>query len=222
MNWALRLFAGTIDFLQLMVFVSFTALQFITPIGGAAAGGLAGAGYCWYSSSGVVSGALNAIWCGLGGAAGGAVLSTFAIPVGMAVNFAIGVVFGAALIIGIASAGKFNLGIILTSFIGETIPLINFLPFWSIMVHRCIAASKDQGASSSGMLSVAMGFVTAPAQGPIGLVATAAKVAKAGFEQKAAAAQQAPKERPSLMRFADITPPRAANDNAPQRYANVA
>lgn len=228
MNWGLRIFALFIDFLQFMVFVGFTALQMITPAGGAGVAGTAGATYCWYTSSNAVSGALNAAWCAVAGAAGGGLLSTFAIPLGMAVDFAISVVLGGALIIGIAAAGKFRMGVVLQSFIGETIPLINFLPIWSIMVHRCLSYDAE---SSGGLFSTALKFATNPASATLSTgtaVATATLLAENRYRQPfggpaPAGAAAAPRAPALMTRVTDIKPPRAANDNAPAKpYAQAA
>jgi hypothetical protein len=99
----------------------------------------------------------------------------------MAIDTALSLTLGAALILGLVVAGKFHLDAVLQSFIGETIPLLNFLPFWSIMVHRCISRDKE-GAEGGGVFSTAFKFATAGATGGVAsLAGTATNLSGARF-----------------------------------------
>lgn len=224
MNWALRIFAAAVDFFQFLIFVVFAALQFITPIGGAAAGGVGAARYCWSASEGIISGAYAAAKCALYGAGAGGVLSAFAIPIGMAIDVLLTMTFGAAIILGLAVAGKFHAQTVIASFLGETIPLVNWLPFWSIMVHRCIAQS-EAGEESGGMFSTAFKFATgASTGGAASLAGAATGMARTRYQ---GAPQQAQKDQPvsrapALLNRIPSDVRRPANDNTPQSYANAA
>lgn len=153
MNLALRLFAGIIDFLQFIFFIVLLAFQFITPYGGAAVGGIAGATLCWNASSGMFEGIMNAAACfALGGAAGG-LLSAIAAPAGIAIDIAISCTFGFLLILFLWTSGRFSLMAVLIGFSSEALPAVNaFVPGWSLLVHRCIHqynAAKKEGIPTS-------------------------------------------------------------------------
>lgn len=133
-------FALLIDFIQGMFMLAFTVMQFITPIGGGVSGALAGC-YAnasgWYDAAGCIKGAF------FGGAIGTGV-SAFAIPLGMGIDVAISVTLGGALILVLGWMGMFYPGPIISAFIGESIPLFDILPGWTLLVWRCLSNKKAE------------------------------------------------------------------------------
>lgn len=208
MNIFLRLFAGLIDALQFLFLAAFIVLQALTPVGGAAAGGVTGAVVCWNLSTGFFEGIVSAAKCAAGGGLAGLALSTFATPLGMAIDVVISVSLGGALIIGLASRGMFYPDLILKNMVGEVLPVFAFLPFWSYLVHASIKRHK-QGAPG-GVFSAAMGFAFG-AQGGQG-IANATSLALG---------EQRGQEIARPRRFADIMPPPQAEEPEPQ-YAKTA
>ena len=145
MNLLLRIFAGVIDFLQLMFFLAFFALQLSTPIGGAATGAVGGAIACYNASSGFFSSVANAATCFAAGGVTGFGLSALAVPIGMAVGVAISCTFGVVLIALLCVSGRFSLMALILGVTGELIPGVNaFMPGWSILVGRSIAEYKKK------------------------------------------------------------------------------
>lgn len=226
MNISLRIFAGLIDFLQFMFFIVFFALQAITPVGGGVAGGAAAAYFCWNASTGVLSGLIAAGKCAVGGVVVGGVLSAFAGPIGMVIDFTLSVALGGALLLGLAYAGMFYFDIVLVGSLGELLPIFNFLPFWSNMVHRSIKRKNQLEGSGGGVLSTVMQLAPGAAAGG-GVGALASRLANVTAQRYAPQgggnAQQTNPERranaPQLPQFnADIRP--RASNNTP--YAKTA
>jgi len=138
-------FAIFTDFLQLMIMLSFAALQVLTPVGGGAAGVLSGCyinASAWYDLFGCIQGAF------FGGAAGG-LLSAFALPIGGALDIALSLTFGGGLMVLLAWNGMFYPGVFLGGFIGENIPFLDALfPGWTFMVWKCLKNKKAEEAKA--------------------------------------------------------------------------
>jgi len=224
MNWVLRICAGIIDLLQFIFFVVFLAFQAMTPIGGAAAGGVTGAVICWKMSTGVVEGLINGAACAAGGGALGGVISAIAVPLGMAIDVAISATFGVLLILLLFVTGRFSFMAVAMGFTAEMMPGLNgFVPGWSILVHRCIQQHKlkEQGVGIAGRTALGlMGSVASVIPGA-GIATTALKpaVAVASYAAQAASPRDAGSRTP-LKNFDGI---RAANDNTPRTiYAKAA
>lgn len=139
-----------------MLMLVFTVMQFVTPIGGGIAGALAAGQYCWSISSGIFSGAYSWASCALTGGVVGAGVSAFAIPIGVAVDVAITITFGGVLVMVLAWMGMFYPGTVLGVFFGESIPIINILPGWTLMTWRCLhkknQEEKDKRKGFSGAM----------------------------------------------------------------------
>lgn len=149
MNLALRLFAGVIDLLQFIFFITLLAFQFMTPVGGGITGAAVGAYFCYNATDGVVSAALEGLKCAAGGGLVGAGLSALAIPAGIAIDVAISGTFGVLLILLLWVSGRFSLMAVVIGFSSEMLPGINgFVPGWSLLVHRCI---QDYKLKQSGV-----------------------------------------------------------------------
>ncbi|HEY4501897.1 MAG TPA: hypothetical protein VJJ20_02425 [Candidatus Paceibacterota bacterium] len=163
MNIALRGFAALIDLLQFLFFIVFLGLATLTPVGGGAVGGIAGATICWNASGNVVSGAINAAYCAVVGAGVGALAG----PIGIVIDVAISSTFGVLLIIALALSGRFSLFPVTLGFIGEMTPGVNaFVPAWSILVHRCIKQYKKShkgAATTQNAFSIITGTLGAGA-----------------------------------------------------------
>ncbi len=154
-------FALIIDFIQAMMMFAFAAMQFITPIGGGISGAFAAGWYCWSTSTGILSGISSAASCFVAGGVVGAGVSAFAIPIGMAVDVTISITLGGALVIALAYMGMFYPGTVLSVFIGESIPLLDILPGWTLMTWRCLhkksLEEKDKRKGFGGsMLGVSL------------------------------------------------------------------
>ncbi len=227
MNWALRLFAGAIDLLQFIFFIVLLGFQFITPVGGAAVGGVTGAIVCWKYSSGVWEGIVNAAACSAGGGLLGGALSFIAGPIGIAIDIAISCTFGVLLILLLWVTGRFSLMPVVAGFTGEMLPGINgFMPGWSILVHRSIQQYKlkQKGAglakrSALGVLGSVMGAI------PGGR--TAAALASPGLSLATHSIGTALAKQPSApgrvpLQTKNFDGIRPANDNHPRTYAQAA
>lgn len=223
MNLLLRLCAGIIDLLQFIFFMVFLAFQVMTPYGGAALGGLTGAGICWNMSSGVFEGAWNAAVCALGGAAAGGIVSAIATPLGMAIDVAISATFGVLLILLLFVTGRFYLMPIAMGFAGEMMPGLNgFAPFWSILVHRCIQQyEQEKSGQKSSMSGSALKLATMiPGVGGVAKVA-APVISVAAHAAQAANSPQTNTRTPFTSKNFDGIRP--ANDNTPRTiYAKAA
>lgn len=131
-----------LDLLQGGLALFFVALQLVTPVGG----GIGAAGFCYAVSSSVVSGIVNALTC----AAIGTGASAYAVPIGGAVDMVLSFTFGAALIALLAFSGMFYPGIVVGSFIGESIPLFDAIfPGWTLMAWRCVRNKSREEAVRS-------------------------------------------------------------------------
>src|SRR5690348_14498274 len=111
----LILFAMFIDGFQAMLMLGFTAMQFITPVGGGISGALAGCyanASAWYDVAGCIKGATP-------GGILGAGVSAFAVPLGMGVDIAISLTFGAGLVLLLAWTGLLYPGVAFGAFFGE-------------------------------------------------------------------------------------------------------
>lgn len=132
-------FAIAIDALQGLFALFFTVMQFITPAGGGFTGAIAAGYYCWKISDGILSGIANATACATAGGAIGAGVSAFAVPIGAAVDIGLSIALGGALIAALAFMGMFYPGIVIGSFIGETLPFLDaIIPGWTYMAIQCV------------------------------------------------------------------------------------
>jgi len=224
MNIALRLFAGVIDLLQFIFFITLLAFQFMTPVGGGVAGAVSGAVLCWNLSTGVWESFANAAACAAGGGALGTGLGFIGAPAAIAIDIAISCTFGVLLILLLWVSGRFSLMATLIGFTSEMLPGINgFVPGWSLLVHRCIQQYKK--AQKEG---------TSTSRTSVGILTTAAKLVPAlGGGTAAALLRKAPAAAPSAkepseksnripLQTRNFDGIRPANDNRPQSYAQAA
>ncbi len=211
MKYLLLLPAFLLDLLQFAFMITFAVLQFMTPIGGGVAGAAVAATYCYNASTGIISGIWNGIACAAGGGLVGAGLSAFAIPIGAAVDVALSITIGGGIIALLAFEGMFYPQIIIKGFLGEVTPFMNFLPFWSWMVWKCMREKNKEDGMRAGTTKQAFSFVTAGGDDASGLKHNA----KAGAQRRFAPAvalekeiQTKEKSRPPLLpnRFNDIRP----------------
>lgn len=157
MKYALLLPAFILDLLQFAFLIMFFVLQFITPVGGGAAGFATGTILCTTGQGGVLAPLFGAAKCGLPGALAGAGLSAFAIPIGAAVDVALSITIGGGIIALLAFEGMFYPQIIIKGFLGEVTPFMNFLPFWSWVVWKCMREkNKEDGAQRRFAPAVAL------------------------------------------------------------------
>ena len=167
MRYLALFIAVLLDGLQILLGLGFAAMQFITPVGGGVGGALAGAGYCWSTSTGFFIGLLEGAKCALYGGALGGVLSTFAIPIGAAVDVALSLTIGGGIILLLAFDGAFYPSTVIKGFLAEAAPFLNILPVWTGMVWRCIQRKKQDEVAAS--VPVSKSFVKAKGEGPWGL-----------------------------------------------------
>lgn len=227
MKYALLIPAIILDILQFLLFWVFWAIEALTPVGGGVTGAAAGAYLCYNASTGVVSGVLSGLKCAVGGALVGAGVATVAGPLGMVLDTALSLTIGGAILVFMALEGMFYFDIIIPSFMGEALPLLNFLPFWTIMVWRCISRKRSGGASSqgmgkglvSGLATAAVGIIGGGAAAQLGVGAVASMARRAMPAIAPAPAQQPAHVVLQTKNFDGI---RAANDNAPKPYAQAA
>jgi len=137
-------FALLIDFIQGMFMLAFAVMQFITPVGGGFTGALAAGWYCWKTSTGIIAGISSAASCFAAGGVVGAGVSAFAIPLGMGIDVVISITLGGALILALGWMGMFYPGPIISAFIGESLPLIDIIPGWTLLVWRCLSNKKAE------------------------------------------------------------------------------
>jgi hypothetical protein len=155
MNVLLRAYAAILDLLQLLFFVVLLTFQVMTPLGGAATGGVSAAVLCWNLSSGAWSSVVNAASCLAGGGLLGAGLGALGGPIGIAIDITLSCTFGLLLVIMLAVSGRLSFFPLIFTFVGETAPVLNaFIPAWSILVHRCIKAHKAKGSPKVSASSV--------------------------------------------------------------------
>lgn len=221
MRYFLLLPAIVLDALQLLLMLGFTALQFGTPIFGAAGGSLAAGAYCWSASSGIISGVFDAAKCALLSGFVGVGVSTFAIPLGMAANVALSVTIGGGLVLLMAFNGIFYPSIMVRYFIGEAVPFYNTLPLWSMMVWTSIKQKQQDeeapargglGGLATGAIGMAVGAIPG---GSIVKGAATAALARTSSAPESPSGSPANTRTPLVAtRFTDITPRKAANDNA--------
>lgn len=159
MKYLLLLPAFLLDLLQFAFMIVFAVLQFMTPVGGGVTGAAIAATYCYNASTGIISGIWNGIACAAGGGLAGAGLSAFAIPIGAAVDVALSITIGGGIIALLAFEGMFYPQIIIKGFLGEVTPFMNFLPFWSWMVWRCMREKNKEDGMRAGTAKQAFSFV---------------------------------------------------------------
>ena len=177
------------------------------------------------ASSGVISGVLEGLKCAVGGGLVGAGLSAFALPVGIAIDIAISGTFGVLLILLLWVSGRFSLMAVLIGFTSEMLPGINaFSPGWSILVHNCIKNYNQRlAAGGIGKHSKLMGAFDVASMVPgAGAALTAVRPAMAVATRAANAVQSAPTPTRIPLQTKNFDGIRPANDNRPQRYAQVA
>ncbi len=226
MNVALRVFAGFIDLLQFIFFITLLAFQLMTPIGGGITGAAAGAYVCYNAADGVISGLIEGAKCAVGGTVIGAGLSAFAVPIGMAIDVTLSCTFGILLIALLWTSGRFSLMPVVIGFATEVVPGVNaFSPSWSILVHRCIKdyKLKQKGVSPVKHTVLSMAGGAAKMLPVVGGVAAAVGTGLAVASGASQIVQARPANRVLLQNknFDGIRKP--ANDNLPQRtYAQAA
>ncbi len=159
MKYVLLLPAFVLDLLQFAFMIIFVVLQFVTPIGGGIGGAAAGAALCYQNAPGIWAALWAAGKCGVAGALAGAGLSAFAIPIGAAVDVALSITIGGGIIALLAFEGMFYPQIIIKGFLGEVTPFINFLPFWSWMVWKCMREKSKEDGMRAGTAGQAFSFV---------------------------------------------------------------
>ncbi len=161
MKWFLIGLALITDTLQFIFFFIFLALQWATPYGSGAAGALGGGYICWTLSGGIVEGITNGAACAVAGGVMGAAASAFAVPLGAAVGYFIGITFGSVLVLGLAWGGMFYPDLFFRSSVFKVIPILSsFVPAWTIMVRRCIKRHEQGGLKQgSTLLSTALGLL---------------------------------------------------------------
>lgn len=142
-----------VDGFQIIAGVTFfilgLTLQGITPVGGGITGATTGAYLCWSMSGSVLEGVADAAACGIAGGIGGGALSAFGLPTGAALGAVssvfITLVFGTGFIFLLFLGGMFYPSIVFTTLIGEAIPGIGILPFWTVLaVRSAIQKSKEE------------------------------------------------------------------------------
>lgn len=233
--------AVVLDVLQFTLFVFFFTMMFITPLGGALAGavvgcnpdipthetpsavrtylmGIPGFDYAFKAGDFLNSSCKNGVVAPFVGAAAGAGISTFAIPIGVAVNMVLSITVGGGIILLLAFRGMFYPQIIIKKSLLKVAPFLNILPFWSLMVWQCFSEKKrQQGAASSGVVGKAFGLAAGAAAGAIpggGLIRGAVRFAQQRFAstqnqqtQGGESAEQKSSRAPLLpSRFSDIRP----------------
>ncbi len=206
MKYALLIPAIILDTVQFLLGWALIALQFSTPGGGAIAGGLTGALFCWNTSTGVISGIFEAAKCAIPGAFLGTALATFATPIGMAMDVALSITVGGGIILMLGMNGAFHPKIILPRMLGEVMPFFNFLPIWTNMVWRCLQETrKAKGGSGVGL---ALNFVTASKNSPNGSVfqfgARAMAQQRQATQQPQTPAKNSPRVPLVTRQFSDI------------------
>lgn len=148
-----------LDFLQITFAIAFTALQFLTPVGGGVAGAASAASVCYGFSGTVIEGVTNAIKCAAAGGFFGTALSAFAIPLGAAIDTTLSITLGGAVLFLLAWDGAFYWERVMGGSIVEVLPFFNFVPAWTYLAWRCIQAKKQDERRAASP-------TTAPAQAP--------------------------------------------------------
>ncbi len=101
----------------------------------------------------LLQGAMMLLFTGLGAIPGVGLVS---IPIGIGIDILISFVFGGALILLLASMGMFYPGTVLSVFLGESMPVINILPGWTLMtwrsLHKKNQEEKDKRKGFSGAM----------------------------------------------------------------------
>lgn len=147
-----------IDGLQMLLSWGFLAiggaLEAITPYGGGAAGAFTGAGVCYSSADGVITGIIEGAKCAGVGGFSGAVASAIGIPLGTAMGFVSDFCISATLGVGLILLLIFN-GMYYSKPIGmngllELVPGFNMLPGWTTMVVLCILRKKAEEGALDG------------------------------------------------------------------------
>ncbi len=226
MKYLLLLPAIILDTVQFLLGLAFILMQFATPLGGGVGGGLTAAAYCYATTPGKVAAVVSAVKCAFVGAAAGAGISAFAVPLGAALDVALSISVGAGILLWLAVEGAFYPEIILKGFFVELAPIINFLPGWTYMVWQCIREKhRRETTGATAGVSGALGFVMGTASSAVpggSLLKGAAALAQRRFSANKAqqnsegtAGKQQSSRAPLLPSrlTPDIRPPQAANDN---------
>jgi|GEM_PF-2113294 len=141
-----------IDGLQALVSVAFftlgSALQALTPVGGAIAGAVVGAGVCWDQAGGIISGITEAAKCSVAGGVFGAAASAIGAPLGVAlgimVNICISLTLGLGFLVLLVFLGLLRPGPSLGVLFGEMIPGFSNLPLWTAFTLKQIMNEAAQ------------------------------------------------------------------------------
>lgn len=229
MKYLALLPAIILDSIQLLLGLAFMAMQFLTPVGGAAAGAVAAGGYCWYTAPGIISGLYGAAKCALFGGGAGAVISGFAMPIGMVIDISLSMTVGAGILLLLAAQGAFFPSIVIKGFLFEAAPFLDFLPGWTYMVWQCLQEKERQESGASSSFSGVIGFAAGSAAAAVpggSLLKGATALAQRRFAsqqtEREEEGQNPAKEAPRAPMLAsrvtpDVRPPKAANDNAPRK-----
>lgn len=232
MKYLLLIPAIVLDTTQFLLGVLFAMMQFATPVGGGIGGAAAAGAYCWYTTPGAIASVLSAAKCAFFGAAAGAGVSAFALPLGAALDVALSISVGGGILLWLALEGAFYPDKIVKGFFCEITPFFNFLPGWTYMVWQCIREKQRRESGKAGSsMSGALGFITGAASSAIpggsllqGAAALAQRRSAAQQTQNQEGQGSGPEEkrapRAPLLNSrvnADIRPPQAANDNTPRK-----
>ena len=142
-------------------------LRYSTPVGGAAAGAVAGAYACFDTSSGgIIQGIADAAKCGFAGGFFGAAISAFGMPIGVLLGFSFDVVIsltlGSGLIFLLALSGMFYPKYAWSGGIFEVMPGFDALPGWTLMVILSILRKKKEEGLLVGNASINLANMVAP------------------------------------------------------------
>jgi hypothetical protein len=149
-------FAIFIDALQAAFALIFTALEAVTPVGG----GFGAAGVCAAFSNGIIDKLVNGVTCFFVGAGA----SAFAIPIGAAVDVALSVALGSALVAALAFTGYFSFGAVMGGSLLEMLPLLDaIVPGWTLMAWRCVHNKRQEERAAMNTPTTAQS-VQAPVQ----------------------------------------------------------
>jgi hypothetical protein len=144
---------------------------------------------------------------------------------GGVIDTALSITIGSALLMLLAFEGMFYPSIAIKGFLGETIPLINYLPCWTFVVLKSMSEKKKREAGTGATTGV-FGMVGGMAAGMIpggAMAKTAVSLAQRQVanpvEVQTPQEEMPSKSRAAVLpaRFNDIRAPRAANDNEPRK-----
>lgn len=150
------------------------------------------------------------------------------IGVGMAINSAIGLTAGAGLLLLLLLNGSFYPFLIASAFIGEVVPGINNLPFWTVITIMCLLKSRStEGGAIGAIAGVAVAAASGGVTGALHAVKDAAQpqrpmppAAPSPTLSEQPQQKDEPKPRAPLLN-SEIRPKSASNDTI-KTYGNAA